>query len=69
MTENKKITEISEDEICTTIVSNTKTRKLKRKNNYNNEIQFDIKTIELVEMVNEQADRAAIKNMCSTLNS
>jgi len=69
MTENKQITEISEDEIRTTIVSNTKTRKLKRKNNYNNEIQFDIKTIELVEMVNEQADRAAIKNMCSTLNS
>ena len=61
MTENKKLIEFSLYEFNTAIVSKTKTKKIKRKNSYNNGLQIDIKTLELAEELNRQADRVEVE--------
>ena len=41
----------------TTIVTKTKTKKLKRKSNYSNKLKIDMDTLRLIEQLNEQVDR------------
>ena len=44
----------------TTIVTKTKTKKLKRKSNYSNKLKIDMDTLRLIEQLNEQVDGAEI---------
>jgi len=44
-----------------TIVTKTKTKKLKRKKSYSEEFKIDEETLELIEELNSQIDKAEIE--------
>jgi len=52
----------------TTIVTKAKTKKLKRKNSYSNELQIDVETLRLIEELNEQVDRVEIEAKKAAMN-
>jgi len=51
-----------------TIVTKAKTRKLKRKDSYSDELQIDVETYNLIEELNKQVDKIELEARKAAMN-